>query len=128
MTRPMSHTLHPDVFEHVPMRLVREDGLDAVLADDGRLRVLFLWGRDCPNCDVAKSEMLRAPQRFRWPDVEWLQHVAGLRSGDDEEIFELATWYAELGAWPRYEIPVELYQAVAEVLAYVYNLKTRRRR
>jgi flagellar biosynthetic protein FlhB len=26
------------------------------------------------------------------------------------------------------EIPVELYQAVAEVLAYVYNLKTRRRR
>jgi flagellar biosynthetic protein FlhB len=26
------------------------------------------------------------------------------------------------------DIPVELYQAVAEVLAYVYNLKTRRRR
>jgi GNAT superfamily N-acetyltransferase len=41
------------------------------------------------------------------PDVEWLQHVAGLRAGDDEEIFELATWYAELGAWPRYEIPVD---------------------
>ncbi|MGI8663142.1 MAG: GNAT family N-acetyltransferase [Acidimicrobiales bacterium] len=41
------------------------------------------------------------------PEVEWLQHVCGLRAGDDEEIFELATWYAELDAWPRYEVPVD---------------------
>ncbi len=41
------------------------------------------------------------------PEVEWLQHVCGLRAGDDEEMFELATWYAELDAWPRYEIPVD---------------------
>lgn len=41
------------------------------------------------------------------PEVEWLQHVCGLLAGDDEEIFELATWYAELEAWPRYEVPVD---------------------
>jgi hypothetical protein len=68
----MSDTTHPHFFDHFPMRLVRADDLDATLADDDRLRVLFLWGRDCPNCDIAKGEMLLAPARFRWPDVDWL--------------------------------------------------------
>lgn len=68
----MSDTAHPRFFEHVPMRLVRTDELDAILAADERLRILFLWGRDCPNCDIAKGEMLFAPERFRWPDVDWL--------------------------------------------------------
>lgn len=68
----MSDTAHPRFFDHFPMRLVRADALDAALAEDARLRVLFLWGRDCPNCDIAKGEMLLAPERFGWPDVEWL--------------------------------------------------------
>ena len=68
----MSDTLHPAFFECLPMRLVHSDALDAALADDGRVRVLFLWGRDCPNCDIAKGEMLLAPERFRWPGVHWL--------------------------------------------------------
>lgn len=68
----MSDTVHPRFFAHFPMQLVRSDELDATLAADERLRVLFLWGRDCPNCDIAKGEMLLAPERFRWPDVDWL--------------------------------------------------------
>jgi len=68
----MSDTAHPRFFEHFPMQRVRTGELDAVLAADERLRVLFLWGRDCPNCDIAKGEMLLAPERFRWPDVDWL--------------------------------------------------------
>lgn len=68
----MSETAHPRFFDRFPMRLVRADALDATLVEDARLRVLFLWGRDCPNCDIAKGEMLLAPERFRWPDVEWL--------------------------------------------------------
>lgn len=68
----MSDTGHPRFFEQFPMHLVRAVDLDATLADDDRIRVLFLWGRDCPNCDVAKGEMLRAPGRFRWGDVDWL--------------------------------------------------------
>ena len=54
------------------MRMVRSQELDTLLTDDARVRVLFLWGRDCPNCDIAKSEMLLAPERFHWPDVDWL--------------------------------------------------------
>ena len=68
----MSDTTQPRFFDQFPMRLVRADALDATLAEDVRLRILFLWGRDCPNCDIAKGEMLLAPERFRWPDVEWL--------------------------------------------------------
>jgi hypothetical protein len=59
-------------FGHFPMRRVTADGLDDVLADDQALRIMFLWGKDCPNCDVAKFEILLDPARFRWPDVTWL--------------------------------------------------------
>ena len=68
----MSDSAHPGFFDAFPMQRVDAAGLDAVLADDGALRILFLWGRDCPNCDIAKGEMLRAPERFHWPDVDWL--------------------------------------------------------
>ena len=68
----MGDTTHPHFFDALPMRLVREADLDAALADDDRLRILFLWGRDCPNCDIAKGQMLLAPERFRWHDVDWL--------------------------------------------------------
>jgi hypothetical protein len=68
----MSDSAHPRFFEQFPMQRVHSDAFDAQLADDGRLRVLFLWGRDCPNCDIAKGEMLLSPDRFRWPDVDWL--------------------------------------------------------
>ncbi|NUS38058.1 MAG: thioredoxin family protein [Lysobacter sp.] len=68
----MSDSAHPRFFHAFPMRAVTAHELDDVLADDTTTRVLFLWGRDCPNCDLAKGEMLLAPERFRWPDVEWL--------------------------------------------------------
>jgi hypothetical protein len=62
----------PGFFETVPMRAVTSSTLDDALADDGMLRILFLWGRDCPNCDIAKAQMLQSPARFQWPDVTWL--------------------------------------------------------
>lgn len=68
----MTETAHPRFFWQFPMRLVREPRLQEFLPDDGRLRILFLWGKDCPNCDIAKGEMLLAQARFSWPDVEWL--------------------------------------------------------
>lgn len=47
--------------------------LDAALAArDGALTILFLWGRDCPNCDVAKRALAADPARFQWDDVQWL--------------------------------------------------------
>ncbi|MFL6592980.1 MAG: hypothetical protein ACJ8GK_09785 [Luteimonas sp.] len=54
------------------MRRITASSLDGCLVDDQRLRILFLWGVDCVNCDIAKAQMLQAPERFQWPDVDWL--------------------------------------------------------
>ena len=69
----MADTTVPQFFEQFPMRRVHESALDGVLAEpaDG-LTILFLWGRDCPNCDIAKRAMLLARERFQWPRVRWL--------------------------------------------------------
>lgn len=65
----------PQFFDVFPMRRVGSDDLDSVLAEAAAetLAILFLWGRDCPNCDIAKAQMLLSPQRFQWPGVRWLQ-------------------------------------------------------
>ena len=69
----MADTAVPRFFEQFPMRRVHEPALDAVLAEPTEgLTVLFLWGRDCPNCDIAKRAMLLARERFQWPRVRWL--------------------------------------------------------
>lgn len=69
----MSDSGVPDFFERFPMQRVTSAGLDAVLADgSAALDLLFLWGRDCPNCDIAKRAMLAQPGRMHWPQVRWL--------------------------------------------------------
>lgn len=71
----MSISSVPDFFFRFPMRRKRVEELDSVLAESpSRLDVLFLWGRDCPNCDVAKHALLAIPARFSWPDVRWLHN------------------------------------------------------
>jgi hypothetical protein len=63
----------PGFFDAFPMHAVDSAGLDAALADIGTpVAILFLWGRDCPNCDVAKRAMRAEPARLRWPGVAWL--------------------------------------------------------
>src|SRR3712207_3539184 len=71
----MAESSVPDFFARFPMRAVRSDALDAALAERiaEPLAVLFLWGRDCPNCDAAKRAILVSPERFRWPAVRWMQ-------------------------------------------------------
>lgn len=69
----MADTTVPGFFDQFPMRRVHEPELDAALAEPaGGLAILFLWGRDCPNCDIAKRAMLLARERFQWPRVRWL--------------------------------------------------------
>ena len=69
----MAETAVPDFFQRFPMQEVPSSGLDAVLAEPGPpLTILFLWGRDCPNCDIAKRQILASPQRYQWPQVRWL--------------------------------------------------------
>ncbi len=69
----MGDTTVPDFFDRFAMQRVHSTELDAVLADSGAaLDVLFLWGRDCPNCDIAKRAILAQPERLNWPQVRWL--------------------------------------------------------
>ena len=69
----MNDSAVPGFFDAFPMQAVRAAELDATLAGSGApVAVLFLWGRDCPNCDIAKRAMLAAGTRLRWPQVHWL--------------------------------------------------------
>jgi hypothetical protein len=69
----MADTAVPEFFSQFPMRPVRSDTLAGVLAQPGAaITVLFLWGRDCPNCDIAKRAMLLGQARLQWPHVRWL--------------------------------------------------------
>lgn len=69
----MSETSVPEFFKRFPMQLVSIADLDATLTDGViPLSILFLWGRDCPNCDIAKQAILSSAARFHWPEVRWL--------------------------------------------------------
>lgn len=69
----MSETTVPEFFHRFPMQHVSVADLDATLADAAKsLSILFLWGRDCPNCDIAKRAMLNSQARLHWPEVRWL--------------------------------------------------------
>lgn len=70
---PMSDTAVPEFFQRFPMKKVSDASLDDVLREEGAaVGILFLWGRDCPNCDIAKRAMLLALDRFQWPQVRWM--------------------------------------------------------
>ncbi|TDR42474.1 hypothetical protein DFR29_10857 [Tahibacter aquaticus] len=69
----MGDTTVPDFFQHFPMQAVLSRELDALLADGtADLDVLFLWGRDCPNCDIAKRALLAQPHKLERSGLRWL--------------------------------------------------------
>jgi thioredoxin-like negative regulator of GroEL len=73
MPMTMSDTTVPEFFQRFPMQKVTEASLDDALREIGApVGVLFLWRRDCPNCDIAKRAMLLAQDRFQWPQVRWM--------------------------------------------------------
>ncbi len=69
----MTESTVPSFFSQFPMRRVDSARLDEALHEAGEpLTILFLWGRDCPNCDIAKRAILLASERLHWPQVRWL--------------------------------------------------------
>ena len=69
----MSDTAVSDFFQRFPMTKVSDASLDELLGDDAApVGILFLWGRDCPNCDIAKRAILLAQDQFHWPQVRWM--------------------------------------------------------
>jgi len=69
----MGETIPFDFFQRFPMRRVTCAEIDGALAETvpEQLTILYLWGRNCPSCDVAKGAMSTARERFRWPEVRW---------------------------------------------------------
>jgi ribosomal protein S18 acetylase RimI-like enzyme len=54
------------------------------------------------------------------PDIDWMQHVAGLEPGDEPVVPEIAAWYRQNGIRPRFEIaPAADFAALAGALAGV---------
>ncbi|MFL6593688.1 MAG: thioredoxin family protein [Luteimonas sp.] len=110
---PETQTAPGDFFATFPMRAVASSTLDDVLAVDGLLRILFLWGHDCPNCDIAKAQMRQSPAAFRWPDVEWLHDNVyedramatrfGLHGIPTFMVFRGATKLGRISPWPGSE-------------------------
>jgi len=74
-TMNVAGTSQPTFFTQFPMQKVNSTSLDDVLSGEAapRVTILFLWGLNCPNCDIAKAAILRTPDRFLWPTVRWLQ-------------------------------------------------------
>jgi thiol:disulfide interchange protein len=71
----MSQAQPPDrsAFETFSMRAVGAGDLDAQLAEAGdALVVVFLWGYDCFNCEIAKRAMLAQPDAITALGLVWL--------------------------------------------------------
>lgn len=59
-------------FDAFGMRALTADGFDAALADTGdALAVVFFWGIDCYNCEVAKRTMLLHRADIAQLDLMW---------------------------------------------------------
>ncbi|SDV49459.1 thioredoxin family protein [Chitinasiproducens palmae] len=68
MTVPVDHA----AFETFAMRELDAENFDAGLAEAGdELAVVFFWGLDCFNCEIAKKAMLAQPEAIRALDLRW---------------------------------------------------------
>lgn len=60
---------HP-VLEKVPMKVLSSANLEEVLEQEGA-KILFLWGYNCPNCDVAKASLYEELETVRTLPIQW---------------------------------------------------------
>jgi len=60
---------HP-VLEEVPMKSLSSSNLEKILEEEGA-KIIFLWGYNCPNCDVAKSSLYEELETVRALPVQW---------------------------------------------------------
>jgi len=72
----MGEAIPFDFFQRFPMRRVTSAEIESALAETvpERLTILYLWGRDCSNCDVAKRALSTARGRFRWSEIRWFHN------------------------------------------------------
>ena len=112
-------------FLHFPMQPVTSTDLDAALeANQRALAILFLWGRHCPNCDIAKQSMLDAQAMLQWSQVQWLHGNVtddpqlgvrfGLHGIPGFVVFHGSRKLGRISAWPG---PTAFVEAIAQQIA-----------
>src|SRR5262245_39507047 len=52
-------------------QLTPEDFDPAVSAKDGRLKLVFFWGHQCPNCEIAKRYLEEHHVEALKPGIDW---------------------------------------------------------
>ncbi|SAK51435.1 thioredoxin protein [Caballeronia arationis] len=69
----MAHTpVDATAFSAFAMQELGADDFDAGLASaEGELAVVFFWGVDCFNCEIAKKAMLAKPDEIRALGLKW---------------------------------------------------------
>jgi hypothetical protein len=72
MTSTSTHPVDHTAFDVFAMQAVSADTIDSALAQAGdELAVVFFWGFDCFNCDIAKKAMLAQPDAIRALGLKW---------------------------------------------------------
>lgn len=67
-----AHDVDATAFSVFDMQEVTADTLDGALAAAGdALAVVFFWGVDCFNCEIAKKAMLAQPEAIRSLGLAW---------------------------------------------------------
>jgi thiol:disulfide interchange protein len=67
-----AQAVDPTAFSVFGMQEVTPETFDAALAQAGdELAVVFFWGVDCFNCEIAKKAMLAAPEAIRAHGLKW---------------------------------------------------------
>ncbi|CAI8697389.1 Thioredoxin [Burkholderia sp. IT-111MI5] len=86
----------PAAFDAFDMQALAADTFDAGIEGAGdALAVVFFWGVDCFNCEIAKKAMLAQPDAIRALDLKWFHcnvyehHQLGRRFG----LHGVPTWF-----------------------------------
>ncbi|NTY40771.1 thioredoxin family protein [Burkholderia diffusa] len=86
----------PAAFVAFDMQALAADTFDAGIEGAGdALAVVFFWGVDCFNCEIAKKAMLAQPEAIRALDLKWFHcnvyehHQLGRRFG----LHGVPTWF-----------------------------------
>lgn len=60
-----------EFFNRFQPRTVNSTNFDELIIDDQRIKIIFLWGINCPNCEVAKNVLAEyAAEAKRW-NLDW---------------------------------------------------------
>lgn len=61
------------VFERLGARRLTSSDFDAALAAAPGLSVVFFWGHDCPNCEVAKASFDERLDEYLTKGINWFE-------------------------------------------------------